>query len=178
VSEHKGLGTVFIVILLVVILITNVPMRGLWSVLVLVVLIMGSFIFYLAGTWEKIFAQLGNVAIHINMGGYLAFSLVLLLLWAVNLYFFDRQIYMVFTPGQVRVRIEIGGAETVYDTTGMVVHKQRSDMFRHWILGFGSGDLIIRPAGQSHHFDLPNVLRVGRRVKEIEQMVKERVVVT
>ena len=53
---------------------------------------------------------------------------------------FDRQTFMIFTPGQVRVRQEIGGEETVYDTTGITFQKQRSDLFRHWILGLGSGD--------------------------------------
>ncbi|MCI0741300.1 MAG: hypothetical protein L0Y72_19900, partial [Gemmataceae bacterium] len=91
---------------------------------------------------------------------------------------FDKQIYIVFTPGQFRVRLEIGDAETAYDTTGMTIQKQRSDLFRHWILGLGSGDLIVKTAGaQAHHFDLPNVLFLGRKVKEIEEMLRSRQVV-
>ena len=43
--------------------------------------------------------------------------------------FFDRQVYMVFTPGQMRVCLEIGDAETAYDTAGMTIQKQRSDLF-------------------------------------------------
>jgi hypothetical protein len=96
----------------------------------------------------------------------------------VNFFIFDRQTYMIFTQGQLRVRLEIGEGETVFDTTGMVVQKQRGDLFRHWILGFGSGDLIVRPMGISHVLEMPNVLRVGHVVKRIEEMVKERVVIT
>jgi hypothetical protein len=76
----------------------------------------------------------------------------------------------------VRMRREIGGGETVYDTSGMVVQKQRSDLFRHWILGFGSGDLIVRPFGVANPIEMPNVLRVAAKVKRIETLVKEKVV--
>jgi hypothetical protein len=102
----------------------------------------------------------------------------LFILWFFNFFIMDRQTYMIFTPGQVRVRLEIGGGETVYDTAGMVFFKQRSDLFRHWVLGFGSGDLVIRPAGLGHTLELPNVLRVGKRVKQIEELLKEKVVVS
>jgi hypothetical protein len=91
---------------------------------------------------------------------------------------FDKQIYMVFTPGQLRVRLEIGEAETAYDTTGMTIQKQRSDLFRHWILGLGSGDLIVKTSGaQAHYFDMPNVLFLGRKVREIEDMLRARQVI-
>ena len=85
---------------------------------------------------------------------------------------------MIFTPGQFKVCTEIGGGEKVYDTTGMTIEKQRSDLFRHWILGLGSGDLIVNTSGaQAHHFDLPNVLFIGRKVQQIEEMLRERAVV-
>ena len=95
---------------------------------------------------------------------------------ALNFFFLDKMTYMIFTPGQVRVRLEVGGGETVYDATGMTVQKQRADMLRHWGLGFGSGDLLIFPLHAGHVIELPNVLRVGRVVQEIEKMVKEKVV--
>ena len=74
-------------------------------------------------------------------------------------------------PASCVCRLEIGEAETAYDTTGMTIQKQRSDLFRHWILGLGSGDLIVtttvgpvahlrhaeravhRPQGQGHRTD-------------------------
>lgn len=176
-ARQKWMGTLFVIVLLLVIFITNITLRGLWSVFVLVVLVMLSLIFWVADWWEIIFARLGQLAIYINLGGYFTIALILFVLWSVNFFIFDRQTYMIFTPGQVRVRLEIGGGETVYDTAGMVVQKQRSDMFRHWVLGFGSGDMVIRPAGLGHALELPNVLRVGRRVRQIEEMVREKVVV-
>ncbi len=176
-SPSKNYGIIFMIVLLVVIFITNVPLRGLMSVLVIVVLVMLAVIFAQAGIWERILNRANLLAIHINLGGYLFLSVVLFVLWVINFWFFDRQFYMIFTPGQVRVHLEIGAGETAYDTTGMVFQKQRSDLFRHWILGFGSGDLIVRPAGGVQHIDLPNVLGVGRRVRQIERKLAEKQVV-
>jgi hypothetical protein len=178
VAPSKNLGVLFSIILLIVIAITNVPLRGLWSVIVLVIIISLSIIFALLHWWEKILATFQILDIRINLEGYLLVSTVLFVLWLVVFFFFDDQIYMVFTPGQLRVRQAIGDAETAYDTTGMTIQKQRSDLFRHWILGLGSGDLIVNTTGaQSHHFEMPNVLFLGRKVNEIEKMLSSRQVV-
>jgi len=177
ISDYKTLGSIYVIILLIVITITGITIRGLWTVFIFVLLTMLTFIFAAAGWWEIIFRKLGQLSIHINMGGYLLISTVLLILWVINFAFFDRQTYMVFTPGQVRVRTEIGGEETVYDTTGMAVMKQRNDLFRHWILGFGSGDLVIKPVGLPNPIEFPNVMFVGSKVVSIETMVKEKVIV-
>jgi hypothetical protein len=176
ITQYKTVGSVYVIVLLLVITITNVTVRGLWTVFVLVSVIMLTFIFAAAGWWEIIFHRLNQLSIYINMGGYLLISTVLFILWFVNFVFLDRQTYLIFTPGQVRVRTEIGGEETVYDSAGMVVQKQRSDMFRHWILGFGSGDLIIKPVGVAHPIEFPNVLFVGSKVAKIENMIKEKVI--
>ena len=177
-SQSKNLGVLYATILLVVILITNVPLRGLWSLVVVVMIVMLSIIFALADWWTKIFDALGSLAIHINMGGYIVISLVLFGMWLFAMLIFDRQIYMVFSPGQLRVCTEIGGGETSYDTQGMVIQKERSDLFRHWILGLGSGDLVVRTSGaNTHEFHLHNVLFVGHKLKQIETMQRDRPVV-
>lgn len=179
ISENKNLGVVFSVVLLLVIAITNIPLRGLWSLIVIVVIVFTVIIFAVLDWWDAILATLTFLDIRINLGGYLLISLVLFVLWLIVFIFFDRQIYMIFTPGQFRVRLEIGDAETAYDTTGMQIQKQRSDLFRHWILGLGSGDLIVKTSGaQHHHFDMHNVLFLGRKVKQIEEMLRSRQVVS
>jgi hypothetical protein len=178
ISASKNLGVTFVIILLLVIAITNIPLRGLWSVIVIVVIVFLVIILSLTEMWERIIESFGALDIHINLAGYLVISTVLFVIWLITMLLFDQQIYMIFTPGQVRVRLEIGEGETAYDTTGMTVQKQRSDLFRHWVLGLGSGDLIVTTSGaQSHHFDLPNVLFVGRKVKQIEAMLRARPVV-
>jgi hypothetical protein len=178
-SRSKNLGVLFCIVLLLVIAITNIVMRGLWSVIVIMLIISISIILGLMDAWERILESLSFLDIRINMGGYLLIASVLLVLWLIVTFLFDKQMYMVFTPGQLRVRLEIGESETAYDTAGMTIQKQRSDLFRHWILGFGSGDLIVRTSGaQAHTFDMPNVLFLGRRVREIEDMMRSRAVVS
>lgn len=179
ISRSKNLGVLFVVVLLVVITITNIPLRGLWSVIVIVFILFAVVLLAVLQKWDEIMDTLSLLDIRINLGGYMVISCVLFALWFIVFSFFDRQLYMVFTPGQLRVKLEIGDAETAYDTTGMTIQKQRSDLFRHWILGLGSGDLIVKTSGaQHHHFDMHNVLFVGRKVKEIEEMLRSRQVVT
>jgi hypothetical protein len=178
-SNNKNLGVLYAAVLLLVIVITNIPLRGLWSVIIIVLIISISIIFALLEWWETILLYLNFLDIRINAAGYLVISSILFVLWLIVMLLFDRQLYMVFTPGQLRVRLEIGDAETAFDTTGMTLQKQRSDLFRHWILGIGSGDLIVKTSGSnSQEFHMPNVLFIGKKVKEIEEMLRSKQVVS
>lgn len=171
-------GVIWATILLLVIVITNVPLRGLWSWVVIVFSALLVIIFALAGWWDTIFYYISVLDIRINAGGYFFISIILCAIWLISMFLFDRQIYMVFTPGQLRLCLDIGGGETSYDTTGMVIQKERSDLFRHIILGLGSGDLIVRTSGaNAHEFHLPNVLFVGRKLQMVEAMQRDRPVV-
>jgi hypothetical protein len=177
-SYNKSYGVVFFIVLLLVIVITNVPLRGLWSFMVLIVIMFLTIIFWILELWEPILDRLAQLHIHMNAAGYLLFSLGLFVIWLVTFILFDPQVYMIFTPGQLRVCTEIGGGLAAHDTAGMVIMKQRNDLFRHWILGMGSGDLIVNTSGASAaHYDLPNVLFVGYKVKMIEEMLREKAVV-
>jgi len=178
-SSNKNFGVIFMMVLLLVIVITNVPLRGMWSVVVIVCVVLISIILWLADVWEFILGMLGGLHIFMNMGGYLFLSLALLIIWAVTVFLFDRQTYMIFTPGQLKVREQIGGGEVAYDTRGMVIQHLRDDIFRHWILGLGSGDLIVRTSGaHSHEFRMSNVLFVGRKLQQIEEMQRDMPVVS
>jgi hypothetical protein len=177
-ASSSSYGVVWAAILLLVIFITNVPLRGLWSVVVIVFVVLIAVIFALADWWTTILGWLYLLDIRINMGGYLFISLILFCMWLSVTMFFDRQIYMIFTPGQLKVCTEIGGGEAAYDTQGMVVEKHRDDLFRHWILGLGSGDLTVKTSGanpQTYH--LHNVLFIGRKLQLIEDMLRDRPVV-
>src|SRR5262249_26921948 len=174
-ARSKAYGVIFFTVLLVVIFITNVPLRGMWSVVIIISVIAISLILHLAGLWEGIINRLSLLDVRINMGGYLMVSVVLFAIWLLTLLFFDKQIYMVFTPRQLKVKTEIGGGEKVYDAIGMNLEKQRSDVFRHRILGLGSGDLIVKTSGApAHHFDLPNVLFITKKVQMIEDMLAKQ----
>jgi hypothetical protein len=178
VARHSGYGVVFAVVVLLVVFITNVPIRGLWSLIVLIIVVLGTIILALAGWWDDILEAAGHSHVYINAFGYLAIALPLLVLWLVVVLFFDRRIYMVFAPGLLRVRNEIGSGEVAYDTVGMVVTKRRSDLFRHLLLGLGSGDVVVQTAGaNAQQFEMHNVLFVGNKLQLIQQMLQTREVV-
>ena len=180
VAQSKNYGVIFCLTLLLTIFITSVSLRGMWSILVIVVIVMGVTILMLAGYWEKITSAFSLLDIRINLGGYLFTSTGLLIIWLIAFMFFDRQIYVTFSPGQLRVRTEIGDGEKVYDATGLTFEKQRSDIFRHgilglWFLRIGTGDLIIKTSGaQNHTFDLPNVIAIESKIKAIEQLMQSK----
>lgn len=177
VTRYRSLGTMFLFILLLVIFITNVTLRGQWSLVVLIIMIAIAVIFWLAGYWEGIFEYLGNLSIYMNMGAYMMLSLVVFILWVTNVFFFDRQMYVVFTPGNVRICQEIGMGETIYDTFQMTVQKQRSDLFRHVILGFGSGDVIMQFPRHPNPIELHNILNINKVLKQVENLTHEKRVV-
>jgi hypothetical protein len=179
VSQQSWMGATFCIFLVLVIFITSVPLRGLWSVIALISIALITVILAFFELWDKIFEQIAHLNIYINMAGYLFIATVLFIMWAVTTVVFDQQVYMVFTPGQLRVCTEIGGGETVYDTMGLVTEKHRDDLFRHWVLGLGSGDLTVRTAGaQAHTFTMPNVLFIGAKLKQIQEMMRDKPVVS
>jgi hypothetical protein len=177
-ASRSGFGVVFIVVVLFVIFITNVPIRGIWSVVAVIVVVLGTIILALAGWWDDIFQAAVESQVYMNAFGYLAISVPLLVLWILVILFFDRKIYMVFAPGQLVVHQEIGSGEVAYDTLGLVVSKRRSVLFRHWLLGFGSGDLIVKTGGANpQQLEMQNVLFIERKLQLIQQMLQTREVV-
>lgn len=178
VASSKNVGVLFVAVLLLVIGITNIPLRGLWSFIVVMFVVFMIIIFSIMEWWAAILSYFHMLDIRINAIGYFVISMILFVLWLVIFLFFDQQMYMIFEPGQLRVRQAIGDAETSYDTTGMTTQKQRSDIFRHWILGLGSGDLIVRTSGaHPTEIHMPNVLFIGRKHAEIEDMLRSREVI-
>jgi hypothetical protein len=177
-AGSSSYGVLWAAALLLVIFITNVPLRGLWSIVVIVIIALVAVIFALADWWTTIFNWIFLLDIRINMGGYLFVSLILFGMWLIVTMFFDQQIYMIFSPRQLKVCTEVGGGEVAIDTQGMMIEKHRDDLFRHWILGLGSGDLTVKTSGANPQvFHLHNVLFIGKKLQMIEALQKEQPVV-
>lgn len=179
VSHQSWMGPVFCVILLLTVVITNVPLRGLWSFLVLLMIVVIALIITLIPDgWPKLLSAMGNLHIYINMAGYLFIATVVFVLWAVSVFIFDQRTYITITPGQIQVCEHVGASIRNFDTTGLVFEKQRDDLFRHWLLGFFSGDLIVKTAGAEREtIRLPNVLWIGWRLEEVQALLREKATV-
>jgi hypothetical protein len=177
-SASNSLGIVWAITFCMVAIITNVCLRGLWSVILIIVLGFTTVLLAILELWDPILRTVQGIDIHITACGYLSISLFLLVMWLFIFLVYDRQIYLIFTRGQLRVRLAIGTGESVFDTRGIVIEKHRDDLFRHWMLGFGSGDLTVRTSGTNpRYFEVPNVFRVGKKLSIISKTVKELQVV-
>jgi hypothetical protein len=177
-AVSNGPGMIFVTILCLVIVITNIHLRGLWSVIAILGVVSAAVLLTLLGWWEPILRAVGVVDVHINALGYFSIALFLLAIWTLTVLVYDRQLYLIISRGQLRVRTAIGAGEKTYDTLGVMVEKHTDDLFRHWILGFGSGDMTVRTAGtNAQQFEVVNVLRVGQKLRLIRRMLQERAVV-
>ncbi|HEV3005280.1 MAG TPA: hypothetical protein VGX78_12510 [Pirellulales bacterium] len=174
-AASKNQGVVFTTILLLVVFITNTPLRGLWSAIAVLVVLVATLTLAWLGMWSDVLAAFGRISIHMNLGFYVFFSGLLFLLWAAVVFVFDRMHYWKFRPGQLTYESWFGGGQKSYDTSGMLFEKLRDDPFRHWVLGLGSGDLRIKTSGaQAENILVLNVLRLNSTLRRLQQLVSER----
>jgi hypothetical protein len=175
VASNNNYGVVFAGTLLFVVLVTNMILRGLASVIAVSLLIILGLVVALLGWWDDIFHWIGGVDVRMNAGGYLAIGIPLLLMWLFSTFVYDRYTYLIVTRGQVRICQQIGDGELAVDASGLMLEKKRNDLFRHWLLGMGSGDLHVKTSGPANlDFQLNNVLFVGSKIARIQNMLREK----
>jgi hypothetical protein len=177
VSNANVPGIIFVITLLAVAVSSTVLLRGQMSVIAVVSVIAVSVAFAWFGWWGKIFEFFGGLEIRINAGGYLCIGVPLFLAWLAVVCWYDRLHYITFGRGQIRYIQEVGDSEMVIPADGAVVEKKRSDWFRHWLLGLGSGDLVIGTGGHnSPTIELKNVLRIQQKLAVIDKLLREKAV--
>lgn len=177
--KSKNPGVIFAMVVLLVIVITNVPLRGLSSAIAIVLVLLFTVLFAWLGVWDEILQAFGKLSIHLNLGFYLFFSTALVIVWSLVFFGYDRLSYWRITPGQITHDYVFGGGQKSYDTEGMAFEKLRDDLFRHWVLGFGSGDMRMYPltmAGNTNRDELQvhNVLFVGAKLRRIQDMIAQK----
>jgi hypothetical protein len=177
VSGNNSLGVVFVATLVLVALASTILFRGLVSVIAIVLMITATVTLALLDLWNPILAFVGGLDIRMNAAGYLAVGIPLFLAWLAVVFVYDRQVYMVFDSGQIRYVLDVGDSEVVMPAEGAVVEKKRNDVFRHILLGFGTGDLLIRTGGgNGPSIQLENVVNISRKLVVVNQMLKEKTV--
>ena len=170
-QPSSALGLTYLAILLLLIVFTNVRLRGINSVVAL--LSVGFIAVLLAwfGWWDDIAKLIPYLSVHMNTGFYLVFSTGLLIIWLLMFFVFDRLTYWRIRPGQMTEERLIGGGAESFDTNGLRFQKLSSDLFRS-MLGLGAGDLKATMAGErGTAIELPNVIFVDRKVRAIEQLI-------
>jgi hypothetical protein len=148
------------------------------SLILIIVVLLFSVIFALAGIWDKVFQLVGSSDVHITAAGYLCMAIPLFVNWLAVFLLYDRMNHAMFGRGQFTTHHTFGAGATTHDVDGLSLEKKRDDLFRHWPLGMGSGDLVIRTGGANARiFVLPNVLFVGSKLVTAQRLLQERQVV-
>ena len=167
-------GLLFFFVLFLVIVITNFSVRGTASGTVVLGTSFVTVLLAYLGWWDEVFGWLGGLKIILNMGAYFWFSTLMLVLWFVCVFAIDRLSYWEIKPGQLTRHSLFGAGSRSYSAQGMGLKKHRADLFRHWLLGLGSGDLEIHTSGATREqIDIRNVLFVGSKVTVIRKLIAE-----
>jgi hypothetical protein len=171
-SSHRDLGVVYALILLLMILLTTTSMRGLVSSVVVLCVAFLVLLFAYLNWWTEILSWFGQQPVYMNLGFYLFVSTGLLLIWLLVVGVFDHLSFWRIRAGQVTHEYVWGAVESSYDTDNMVFTKQQADLFRNWILGFGSGDLQMQTmGGRGVVAKVSNVLFLNARMTRIQRLI-------
>ena len=171
VRPSSAVGLTYVLILLLLIVFTNVRLRGINSVVTLLGAAFLTVSLAWMGWWDDIAALIPHLWVHMNTGFYLVFSTGLLVIWLLMFFVFDRLTYWRIRPGQMTEEHLIGGGAESFDTNGLRFQKLSSDFFRS-VLGFGAGDIKATTIGNhGTTIEIPNVIFVGRKVDAIERLI-------
>jgi hypothetical protein len=174
VHPSSNLAVIFLLMLYLVVLITSFTLRGLASGMVILATVLVTVVLAWVGWWDDIFRWFGNLTVHLTLGAYFWFSTLMCLTWFLSVFGFDRLSYWEFTPGQLTRKTLFGSGSHSYNTQGMALEKHRDDIFRHWLIGLGSGDLKLRTSGATREeIDVPNVLFIGSKVAAMQRFIAE-----
>lgn len=172
VHPNTGVGITFIVILTLIMLFTNVKLRGIYSVVMILAAAFVTVLFAWLGWWDRIFSLIPQLTIHLNFGFYFAFATILLVIWLLRFFIFDKMVYWRIRPGQLTTERVIGGGEQSYDTRGMLFEQQGDDFFRHILLGLGSGDIrLLMTGARKEEIEIPNVLFAKNKIETMQRLI-------
>ncbi len=169
--SSNELGVVFIATVAIVLTVTNFSVRGSASLAVIATIAAIVIFFAYMGWWTHILRMLGNLDIYMNAGFYFVISTVLFAIWAIGFFFTSQLTSFQFRPGQMEHRTFLGGGTKSFDGNSITVDKLQDDMFRHWILGFGTGDIKITSSVNNAEFIVRNVPFASHVVQQIQRLV-------
>jgi FlaA1/EpsC-like NDP-sugar epimerase len=170
VHPDQGLGIVFFAILCAVIFVTNVYMRGMTAVVVVMASLLIVVLLAYFKQWDGVFRLCGVTAIYLNLTFYLLFATVLFVAWVAVVFVFDRLTFYRLKPGQLTEEHLLGVGRKSWNTSNIKFEKIRDDPFRHWILGLGAGDLLITTV-QNDKILIRNVFFLGSQIKKMERLI-------
>jgi hypothetical protein len=168
----QNLGVIYTLLLLLLIVITSARVRGMKAALIIAGLAFLSLLFVHLNWWDAILGWIGHRSICLSLGFYLFSSTVLCLAWLTSVFVIDHLSFWRFRPGQVTHEYLGGIVDKSYDTENMVMTKRQDDLFRHWVIGLGSGDLDMQTmGGRGVESNVMNVLFVIGKISRIQRLI-------
>jgi hypothetical protein len=151
IAESTSLHLIYAILLLVVTLASTVTLRGLWSVINFMGILVLALLVYILGWWGAIIEELGRMHLYISAAAYFFPSLVLFLYWVMVVFIFDQRRFIIFSPGQIIVHKEVGDRQEVYDTSSVAVVKRLNDFVRPacWDWGLETSSSVRLTDGMS-----------------------------
>jgi hypothetical protein len=168
----RNLGMIYVTVFAVVFMRTNIVLRGVLSMLIILAVVIAVLVLSLFGWWDHLFSLEQHLSVHMDAGFYFVISGILCLSWVATVFVFDRFTYCEFRPGQLVLHNVVGGGVRTFDTRGMSIYKLQDDLFRHWCLGLGTGDLHLATTGaEGVTLDIRNVAFIDRKLRTIRQLI-------
>jgi hypothetical protein len=165
----------FSIVLVLLVLFTNVKMRGIYSITFVVATMFVVVLFAYLDWWDRIFELVPYLTVHINLGFYLFFGTCLFVLWAATFFIFDRLTYWLIRPGQIIEARLIGGGQRTFDTEGLQFEQRPADLFQQTILGLGAGDIVLRTGGVTKsEIIIQNVLFASDKLRRSQRLLAVR----
>jgi hypothetical protein len=168
------LGLSFIGLILFVVIFTNVRARGVYSIVLLLMTAATIWAVQKIPGIQTAYGWVNLLRVHLNLAFYLTFSMLLMMIWFFIIFLVDRFTWWRFSPGQVIEEHRVGQATGhAFNTEGMIIQRLPDDLFRHRVLGFGTGDFVVKPAS-GDTFEIHNVWRANKKQRQLEDMIATR----
>ena len=171
-QPSRNPGVIYTLLLLLLILVTNTKIKGMKAALMLATMAFFALLFAHLNWWETILDWIGDQSISMSLGFYLFSSSLLFVAWLISVFLIDHLSFWRFRPGQITHEYLGGIVDKSYDTDNMTLLKRQDDIFRHWVIGLGSGDLSMQTmGGRGVEMNVPNVLFLIGKISRIQRLI-------
>jgi hypothetical protein len=168
----RNLGVIYTLLLLLLILVTSTAIKGMKAALIIATLAFFALLCAHLNWWDVILGWLSGQSISMSFGFYIFFSSLLFSIWLISVFGIDHLSFWRFRPGQITHEYLGGVVDKSYDTDNMILLKRQDDLFRHWVIGLGSGDLHMQTmGGRGVEMNVANVLFVIGKISRIQRLI-------
>lgn len=179
VHTNPWLGIGFLTVMFATLIFTHLRARGIYAVIMLLVIALIGLLVHIFVGWTAIFDQLTLLKVHMNLAYYVVVFVVSSVIWFYVTIIHARLTYGVVNPGEVGWRSPLTGQMENHRPLNFQVIKRSDDIVVHRILGLGflglgTGDIEVKfdvPGGGSQHHLFRNVWRPDAKIDRMEALI-------